>query len=151
MNKSSKIPDQVETITIVKYKHPKTVTRPVDAYLGLLKNWDDQELSVIRRYKALLLDQEDKVIAKLSFPKEFQFLKKTIKSIMSDLFYVAKTNGASKIIIGQNSLKDKIIPSEEEQRLAIIIKNAGQEENIPVADQIIFTGSMYYSFKKNGL
>jgi len=149
MNEVKKNTSQ-DSITIVRYTHPQLISRPSDAYLGLLKNWNQAEISATRQYKALLLDKEHRLIAKLSLPKKFHLIKSNIKSALTHLFDVAKMNGAAEIIIGQNSPNNEIIPTAGEKEMAMLIKAAGAEMEMPVSDQIILTESSYYSYKKNG-
>jgi len=136
---------------MVKYTYPKKIHGSTDAYLDLIKNWDDAEMHLFKQYKALLLDNDDQILAKITFPREFKFTVKLISSILNKIFDIAKANGATQIIIGQNSTLENVLPTRTEKDMALAIKKISESEHIPVSDQIILSGSSYYSFKKNGL
>jgi DNA repair protein RadC len=136
---------------MVKYTDPQKIEGPTDAYLGLVKNWDEYEMHSYKQFKALLLDSEDRIIAKLTFPRHVKFTHKYINSILNSIIGIAKDNGAAQIIIGQNNPLRNILPTPSEKEIAAEIKKISESEHMPVYDQIILSGSSYYSFKKNGL
>ena len=117
----------------------------------MLKNWDEHEINSFKQYKALLLDSEDRIIAKLTIPRHVKFTIKHMNSILNNIISIAKSNGASQIIIGQNNPLKNILPTPSEKEIAAEIKKICESEHMPVYDQIILSGSSYYSFKKNGL
>jgi DNA repair protein RadC len=148
--------DEVEnasgsSIAIMKYDNPQKIEGPTDAYLGLVENWDDHEMYSYKQYKALLLDSDDRLIAKLTLPRQVKFTTRHINSILNRIIDIAKSNGATQIIIGQNNPLRNILPTPSEMEMAAEIKKISELEHMPVYDQIILSGSSYYSFKKNGL
>ncbi|MBE0637366.1 MAG: DNA repair protein RadC [Bacteroidales bacterium] len=66
------------------------------------------------------------------------------------VFKLAIENNATSIILGHNHPSGSVLPSEQDKKLTIKIKEAGKFLEIAVLDHVIIGSEQYYSFADSG-
>ena len=66
-----------------------------------------------------------------------------------DIFKEAILSNASKIICIHNHPSGNALPSKEDERVTVRLKESGELMGIPLLDHVILGSNSYYSFKEN--
>lgn len=115
-----------------------------EAFREMLKDWNDDSLGAIKEYRAIGLDNENRIVCKLSLPKT----RFTINVL--SLLDEAKRENATKVIIGENALMGSVMPSEGKVDFVNKLNDYGAKKGLLVVDQLILNNRSYFSLLNNG-
>lgn len=139
--------DVVYKSKIMASKRPQ-ITSSRDAYILLLKAWDDSKLDLVEEFKILLLNRARRVLGLVSISSGG--MTNPIADVRLILAIALKLAAIS-VILSHSHPSGNIKPSQADIDLTAKIVKAATIMDIQISDHIIVTREKYYSFADEGL
>jgi DNA repair protein RadC len=142
------VPAQERLYNVRPIKSATKIHNKDEAYNRLLKNWDKDVMDWVKEYKTIVLNRSDRPIYEVSF----EAIGKVNNDHIIKLFEIIKNlPNAFKIIIGQNSPEKSVLPDQEDRHLAEQFRTFGEQNDMPVVQQLIMSSNSLYAFDQNEL
>ena len=119
----------------------------LETYLGFIKNWDQETLDHVKEIKALGLDEHKNVLFEITV----KVSAKNLQEDMEEALRIAKKHHAKMVVFGLNQPNKQVYPNLKEKTLARKILSFAKNLEMPIKDQLVVSGSSFYSFAENGL
>ncbi|WP_461791357.1 JAB domain-containing protein [Pedobacter sp.] len=141
---------EVEVVykTKVDRKLLPKISGSADSYGIFMKYWNPGKLEYQEQSKALLLNNQLRVLAIV------ELATGGIDHVNMDtriIFSTALVMGANRIVLAHNHPTGNITPSEADRRYTKNVAEAGKLMQIEILDHLIIAADGYYSFADEGL
>jgi len=143
----------VSEVELVYRSKVKPSQRPVakdsrEAFIILLKTWDEAVIDLREEFKVMLLGTGGKILG--IYKASTGGISETTVDIRL-IFAAALKAAASSLIVAHNHPSGNLKPSKADEIITQKIRQAGELLNIPLRDHLIITRDDYFSFADNGM